>query len=76
MLPKCPGAGALRGSVTIKEKNCPECGKVIELFSCDPYAVCGCGFTAYNEAQTCIKWCAYARECVGEEVYNRFMVPA
>ena len=73
MLAKCPGAGPLRGSVTIKEKACPVCGKIIELFSCDPFAVCVCGFTAHNETQNCIKWCAYARECVGEEVYNRFM---
>jgi len=73
MLSKCPGAAAFRGSVTIKEKTCPACGREIELFSCDPYETCKCGFIAYNDTQSCIKWCAYAKECVGEEVYNRFM---
>jgi hypothetical protein len=69
----CPGAGALRGSATITEKICPECGHEIELFSNEPSAVCECGFVAYNATQSCIRWCAYARECVGDVVYNKFM---
>jgi hypothetical protein len=70
MLNHCPGAGALRGNVTISEKICPECGREIELFSCEPYGVCECGFVAYNDTQSCVQWCAHARECVGEELYE------
>ena len=73
MLARCPGADRLRGAPTITEKACPQCGQEIEIFSIDTHAVCGCGFVAYNDAQSCIKWCNYARDCVGEEIYNKFM---
>jgi hypothetical protein len=73
MLNKCPGAAGLRGTPTMAEKTCPQCGNIIEIFSVDTHVVCECGFVAYNDTQSCIKWCAYARECVGEEIYDRFM---
>jgi len=70
----CPGSVGIKGTPTLKVKICPECGNEIELFSGDPCAVCAkCGFTAYNDEQSCIMWCAKARECVGDEVYERFM---
>jgi hypothetical protein len=28
-----------------------------------------CGFTIYNDLQSCVKWCKYAKE--GEETYRR-----
>ncbi|MDR1604970.1 MAG: hypothetical protein LBS10_09340 [Gracilibacteraceae bacterium] len=73
MTSACPGAGGLRGNITISEKICPVCGREIEIFSCEPCAACECGFIAYNDRQSCIKWCAYARECVGEKIYQKFM---
>ena len=73
MIYGCPGAATLRGTPTITEKNCPECGREIEIFSIDTHVVCECGFIAYNDTQSCIKWCQHAKECVGEEVYNKFM---
>lgn len=70
----CPGAAALRGAPDLKIKICPECGEEIELFSNETHASCEkCGFIAYNDTKTCISWCSYAKDCVGEEVYNRFM---
>ena len=62
----CPGAVNIRGTPTLEEKICPDCGRVIEMFSVDTQVPCECGFTAYNEIQNCINWCKYARECVGE----------
>ena len=73
VLNRCPGADRLRGAPTITEKICPQCGNVIEIFSVDTYVICDCGFIAYNDTQNCIKWCKYARECVGEEIYDKFM---
>ena len=73
MIYGCPGAAALRGTPTIIEKICPECRREIEMFSIDTHMVCDCGFIAYNDAQSCIKWCKHAKECVGEGVYNKFM---
>jgi hypothetical protein len=69
----CPGAASLRGTPTITEKICPECGREIEIFSIDTHVVCECGFVAYNDTQSCLKWCVHARECVGDELYERFM---
>ena len=70
---RCPGADMLRGNVTITEKKCPECGRDIEIFSCDTHVVCECGFIAYNDTQSCLQWCKHARECVGDDVYEKFM---
>ena len=70
---RCPGAARFR-SPEIIEKICPECGREIELFSIDTHMQCECGFIAYNDTQSCIKWCAYARLCVGDEVYDKFIL--
>ncbi len=70
----CPGAAAIKGTPTLAVKTCPRCGAEIELFSTDIKQECSCcGFVAYQELISCIKWCAYARECVGEERYEQMM---
>jgi len=68
----CPGAAVFKGAQGLKIKSCPECGGEIEIFSRDTHAVCSCGFVAYNDSQSCIRWCAHARECVGDEIYEAF----
>jgi len=74
MIKGCPGAGNIKGTPTLKIKICPDCGNEIELFANDMQAICEkCGFIAYNEMQSCILWCRYARECVGDEIYERLM---
>ncbi|MDR0518462.1 MAG: hypothetical protein LBG82_00190 [Clostridiales Family XIII bacterium] len=73
MLTGCPGAANLRGTPTWEEKTCPQCGRVIEVFSTDMSVTCECGFVAYNDAQSCVQWCEYAKECVGEEMYDYVM---
>jgi ribosomal protein S27AE len=73
MLDKCPGAAPLRRP-TIILKTCPRCGEEIEMFSDDAKMNCSkCGFTVYNNALSCVQWCEYAKQCVGEEVYNELM---
>ena len=58
----------------IIEKICPNCGAVIEMFSVDTEMACEkCGFVAYNDTLSCVQWCKYAKECVGEEMYNHMM---
>ena len=72
-IPHCPGSFGIKGTPTLTIKICPDCGGEVELFSSDSKAVCSqCGFIVYNDAQTCIQWCRYARECIGDEVYERF----
>ena len=60
--------------IQITEKRCPRCGNEIEIFSVDTEAVCEkCGFTVYNDMLTCVQWCKYARECVGDAAYEQLM---
>lgn len=71
MFNKCPGTANLR-TPTLKIKKCPECGEEVEIFSTDIKVKCGkCGFTIYNDLESCIQWCKYAKECVGEETYKK-----
>jgi hypothetical protein len=69
----CPGAAHLKGTPTWEEKICPQCGREIEIFSTDMSVTCECGFVAWNDAQNCVQWCQYARECVGDEMYEYLM---
>jgi ribosomal protein S27AE len=73
MLDHCPGSANLR-TPTLSIKLCPECGEEVELFSNDISVKCSrCGFVVYNDIASCIQWCKYAKECVGEEMYNKLM---
>jgi hypothetical protein len=68
----CPGAANISGTPTLKIKSCPECGGEVEVFSTDLQVPCPkCGFVVYNDIQSCIKWCRYARECVGDEMFEK-----
>lgn len=59
---------------TIAEKICPQCGSTIEVFSTDTQVACEhCGFVVYNDTLSCVQWCKYAKQCVGEEMYNHTM---
>ena len=63
--------------ITINEKVCPNCGNIIELFSVDTEVACDkCGFVAYNDALSCVQWCKYAKQCVGEKMYESMMAIA
>ena len=60
--------------ITLEERICPQCGNVIELFSVDTEVACEhCGFVAYNDTLSCVQWCKYAKQCVGEEMYEKMM---
>jgi ribosomal protein S27AE len=68
---KCPGVSSLIRP-TLSIKKCPQCGDDVEIVSTDMQTVCSkCGFTIYNNVASCVQWCQYARECVGEETYQR-----
>ena len=70
----CPGSSSLRRDITLDIKTCPQCGADVELFSIDVKVRCdNCGLTVYNNLQSCIQWCSYAKDCVGEEVYAKYM---
>lgn len=73
MLDHCPGSANLR-TPTLAIKKCPQCGEEVELFSNDVKVTCSnCGFVIYNDIMSCVQWCKYAKECVGEETYRKLM---
>ena len=67
----CPGAANLR-SPTLELRTCPQCRDEIEIFSDEMKAACErCGFVIYNDIISCVRWCRYAKECVGEDMYRK-----
>lgn len=60
--------------ISLEEKICPQCGNTVEVFSVDTEVTCDrCGFVIYNDTLSCVQWCKYAKQCVGEEMYERMM---
>jgi len=75
-MPGCHGADGLK-TPELKIKICPECGAEVEMFSTDIEIQCErCGYTVYNDIQSCVQWCKYAIQCVGEELYNKLISAA
>ena len=71
MFSNCPGSGLVR-TPTIMLKTCPQCGERIEMFSNELQTQCTrCGQTVFDDIASCVQWCKWARECVGDELYNR-----
>ena len=61
--------------IKIMERTCPQCGHEVEIFSVDTQVACeNCGFVIYNDTLTCVQWCKYARQCMGDEMVERLMV--
>jgi len=76
MYDRCPGAAQVR-TPTLTIKKCPSCGEEIEVFSNDISVACSkCGFVVYNDIASCVQSCRYAKECVGEELYETLMAAA
>ncbi len=68
------------GSIEIKQPKpeditCRHCSEVIEIWSDETETKCKhCGkINTRFMGPTCLEWCAFAKECVGEEKYKRLM---
>ena len=73
MFDHCPGTADLR-TPTLTIKRCPQCGKEVEVFSNDVKVTCSnCGHVVWNDIRSCVQWCKYAKECIGEETYQKIM---
>ena len=71
----CPGAINFR-EVRPDDIECPFCGTEVEIWSDEATAKCpGCGReVTQSRGASCIDWCTCARECVGDEKYERLML--
>jgi len=69
----CPGAKLLRQPKP-EMFDCPACGEEVEIWTDEIRGVCAnCGHTVFREgSMSCLQWCKFARECVGDQAYNRY----
>jgi len=68
----CPGSIEIRKPKP-EDIRCRHCGEVIEIWSDEVEVRCKhCSkITSRFLGPTCLDWCAFAKECVGEEKYKR-----
>lgn len=71
---KCPGSHSF-SQPHPEYINCPFCKKEIEIWSDEVKAKCpGCKKVILREGgPSCLDWCKYGKECVGEETYNKYI---
>ena len=70
---RCPGSSSF-AQPSIELVPCPSCGGEAEIWSDEPTGTCdACGRTiTRTSTQSCLDWCKYARECLGEEKYKQY----
>jgi hypothetical protein len=70
----CPGSREIRTPYP-EEITCFWCDTACEIWSDEIEIACKkCGKTISRDMKpTCIEWCPSARECVGDEKYERLM---
>ncbi len=68
----CPGSLNLREPKP-EYQTCPRCGYEVEIWTDEVKARCpSCRTLIVKGRQaSCIDWCQYARQCVGDELYER-----
>ena len=72
-LRRCPGSLAF-AQPKIELVRCPHCGDDAEVWTDEAEGKCAkCGRTVCRTAtQSCIDWCKYARECLGDEGHKKY----
>ncbi len=74
MIYNCPGSSKFKQPEPETVK-CASCGQEVEIWSDEAETTCpNCkGKVTRQSGQSCLDWCKYAKECVGEEKYNKYM---
>ena len=69
----CPGSKVMRQPKP-EQFDCPTCGAEVEIWTDEISGKClSCGTTvARDGVMSCVEWCAMARDCVGDDLYNSF----
>lgn len=55
--------------------SCPSCGEEVEIWSDEIRGACHrCGQAVFRDGvMSCLEWCKYGKDCVGEETYSRYL---
>ena len=74
---ECPGSKDIR-EPSPEEITCRHCGTAVEIWTDETETKCkSCGkMVSRIIGPTCLDWCAYAKECVGEDKYRRIKAGA
>lgn len=68
----CPGSNEIKQPKP-EDITCRSCGGTVEIWSDETDARCKTCGTVNSRilGPSCIEWCAFAKECVGEDKYKR-----
>jgi predicted RNA-binding Zn-ribbon protein involved in translation (DUF1610 family) len=74
MIFKCPGAQRFTQPQPEIIK-CTFCSEEVEIWTNEVQATCpNCKKIVMRQQDTsCLDWCKYAKECVGEQVYSKYI---
>jgi hypothetical protein len=70
---RCPGSLAF-AQPKIELVRCPHCGEDAEVWTDEAEGKCAkCGRSVCRTTtQSCVDWCKYARECLGDEGHKKY----
>lgn len=76
MILGCPGSQKFKHPYP-ENINCPFCREELEIWSDEVKTKCTkCKNTVMRKpAESCLDWCKYAKDCVGEFVYKKYKEP-
>ena len=74
MIFNCPGSSKFKQPYP-ESVACPNCHIDVEVWTDEYDAVCPkCKNRVTRQSgQSCLDWCKYAKECVGNEIYDEYM---
>ena len=74
MIFECPGSGKFKRP-TPESMICPYCKEEVEIWTDENVAKCPkCNNIVERQlGSSCLDWCKHARECVGDELYNKYL---
>ena len=70
---RCPGSLSFSQPKPDVVK-CPDCGSDVEIWNDEATGACPkCAKTVIRtETQSCVDWCKYAKDCLGEDKYRKY----
>lgn len=71
----CPGSSKFKRPEPENIK-CSKCGSEVEIWSDEIQVTCpSCNYKILREFKgaSCLDWCKYAKECVGDTTYNKYV---
>lgn len=74
MISECPGSRFFKQPEPEIVK-CPTCSAEVEIWTDEVKATCkNCQTVVTREqGQSCLDWCKFAKDCVGEELYKKYL---